>query len=230
MLFMKLLHLLIPFLGFFIFVSSAPAQLCGQFGVTLNVHDNDLKPVTDHTVKIVPWLKDELRGKEFEPVADTPGSSEIKLLEGHVMIGNYKVIVSAPGFLETEKSINFPHCLRLSYDILLLRKKEKYRVVTGHISDEEGRSVPYIGVTFTALADKTITRTVSTDFQGNYELKLKPGDYKITFLKSSYLPLKTQKFTVPPDGSAVFNLSLRAKNTYSLKGEADDEGVKMAAR
>ncbi len=220
---MKFLTLLLVAGLIAVFSPVASAQLCGSFGVTLNVYDNELKPVTGHTVKIVPWLKDELSGKTFEAVEDKPGASEIKLLEGHVIIGNYKVIVSAPGFLDTEKSINFPHCVRVSYDILLLKKKEKRAVVSGHLTDEEGRSVPYIGVTFTSYADKT-ARSVSTDFMGNYELKLKPGDYRITFLKGSYLPLKTQKFTVPPDGSAVFNLLLRSKTSYSLKGAVVDEG------
>src|ERR1044072_2880131 len=189
---------------------SAPAQLCGQFGVTLNVYDNDLKPVENPSVKIVPWLKDEMKGDKFEPVADKAGALEIKLLEGHVITGNYKILVSAPGFLETEKTITFPHCTNLSYDILLLRKKEKYAIVSGRVADEEGRPVNYIWVTFTNYADES-TRSVSTDYAGVYELKLKPGDYKITFRTRSYLPLKTQKFTVPENGKAVFNLLLRKK-------------------
>jgi 5-hydroxyisourate hydrolase-like protein (transthyretin family) len=213
---MKFLNLIIAFIFIAGFITAASAQVCGSFGVTLNVYDNDLKPVADHSVKIVPWLKDELRGKTFEPVKDTPGASEITLLEGHIVTGNYRVIVSAPGFLPTEKTITFPHCTRLLYDILLLRKKEKNAVVTGHITDEEGRPVNYIWVTFVSYANGS-TRSVSTDYMGNYELKLKPGDYKITFHTNSYLPLKTQKFTVPADGKAVFNLLLRSKQSYSLK-------------
>ena len=193
-------------LGYF----TASAQLCGQFGVTLNVHDNDMKPIPDHSIKIVPWLKDEMDGDKFAPVADKPGTSEIKLLEGHVITGNYKIVVSAPGFLPTEKTITFPHCVRLSYDVLLLRKKEKNHIVSGHIADDQGRSVNYIWVTFTSYADES-TRSVSSDYMGNYELKLKPGDYRITFRTNAYLPLKTQKFTVPEKGEAVFNLSLRSK-------------------
>lgn len=206
----KLIFILSIFLvtGYF---SAASAQLCGQFGVTLNVYDNDLKPVADHSVKIVPWLKDEMKGDKFEPVPDKPGTSEIKLLEGHVITGNYKINVSAPGFLPVEKTLTFPHCTRLTYDILLLRKKEKYASVTGHITDNEGRSVNYIWVTFTNYADES-TRSVSTDYMGNYEMKLKPGDYKITFNSRGYLPLRTQKFTVPESGKAVFNLLLRPRD------------------
>ena len=127
--FMKLLNLIFAIIFLAAFSMTASAQLCGQFGVTLNVYDNDLKPVANHSIKIVPWLKDEMNGAKFEPVAGKPGTSEIKLFEGHVITGNYKIIVSAPGFLETEKTITFPHCTRLSYDVLLLRKKEKYAMV-----------------------------------------------------------------------------------------------------
>jgi hypothetical protein len=208
---MKTFHLILAFIFLAAFSLTASAQLCGQFGVTLNVYDNDLKPVTNHSVKIVPWLKDEMNGDKFELVPGQPGTSELKLLEGHVITGNYKIFVSAPGFLETEKAITFPHCVRLSYDILLLRKKEKNATVTGHIADDEARSVNYIWVTFTNYADES-TRSVSTDFMGNYELKLKPGDYKITFNSKGYLPLKTKKFTVPESGKAVFNLALRSKD------------------
>jgi len=207
---MRFLHFIVLLLLIAGFSNIANAQLCGRFGVTLNVYDNDLKPVVDHSIKIVPWLKDEMKGKAFEPVPDKPGTSEIKLLEGHIVTGNYRVIVSAPGFLPAEKTITFPHCARLSYDILLLRKKEKNAVVSGHITDEEGRPVNYIWVTFTSYANGS-TRSVSTDYMGNYEMKLKPGDYKITFQTHSYLPLKTQKFTVPESGKAVFNLLLRSK-------------------
>jgi hypothetical protein len=208
---MKFINL--TFAIIFIAASSfaASAQLCGQFGVTLNVYDNEMKPVTGHSVQIVPWLKNEMKGDKFVPVADTPGASEIKLLEGHVITGNYKIVVSAPGFLNTEKTLTFPHCARLTYDILLLKKKEKYRLTSGHVTDEEGRSVNYVGITFTSYADGS-TRSVSTDFMGNYEMKLKPGDYKITFSGKSFMPLKTQKFNVPENGEIVINLLLRAKN------------------
>jgi hypothetical protein len=206
--FLTSIFLAIIFLA--VFSSAADAQLCGTFGVTLNVYDNDMKPVDGATVRIVPWARDELSGDKFAPVAGTPGALEMKLSEGHVITGNYKLFVSAPGFIETEKSVSFPHCVRLSYDVLLLRKKEKYRIVNGHVADDQGRSVNYISVTFTDLADKT-ARTVSTDFAGIFELKLKPGDYKITFPTNYYLPLKTKKFTVPADGEATFNLGLRSK-------------------
>ncbi len=208
---MKIINFLSAFIFLAAFSLTASAQLCGQFGVTLNVHDNDLKPVANPSVKIVAWLKDEMNDSKFAPVADKPGALEIKLLEGHVITGNYKLIVSAPGFLDTEKTTTFPHCTNLSYDVLLLRKKEKYAIVSGRVADEEGRPVNYIWVTFTSYADET-TRGVSTDYTGVYELKLKPGDYKITFRTKSYLPLRTQKFTVPESGKAVFNLLLRKKS------------------
>ncbi len=207
---MKTFHLIFAFIFLAAFSFTASAQLCGQFGVTLNVYDNDLKPVENASVKIVAWLKDEMKDSKFAPVADKPGALEIKLLEGHVITGNYKLIVSAPGFLDSEKTTTFPHCTNLSYDVLLLRKKEKYATVTGRVADEEGRPVNYIWVTFTNYADES-TRGVSTDYTGVYELKLKPGDYKITFRTKSYLPLRTQKFTVPENGKAVFNLLLRDK-------------------
>jgi Carboxypeptidase regulatory-like domain len=210
---MKLKNLALSAIFLAAFSFAASAQLCGQFGVTLNVYGNDMKPVTGYSVKIVPWLKDELNGDKFAPVADKPGVSEIKLLEGHVITGNYKLQVSAPGYTTQEKSINFPHCTRLSYDMVLLKKGEKRAMTEGHITDEEGRSVNYIWTTFTSYADNS-AHSVSTDFLGNFELKLKPGDYEITFNSRGYLPLKTKKFTVPETGKATFNLLLRDKNEY----------------
>jgi hypothetical protein len=205
---MKFFYLIVAFIFIAVFSFSASAQLCGSFGVTLNVHDNELNPVKDHTIRIVPWLKDELKGKVFEPVPDKPGASEIKLSEGHVVIGKYKIIVSAPGFLDTEKAIDFPHCIRLSYDILLLKKKEKYRTVTGHVSDDEGRSANYIGVTFTG--EDGASRSVSTDFIGNYEIKLKPGKYTVTVKKSRLSPYENKKFMVPADGKIELRIALES--------------------
>jgi hypothetical protein len=206
---MRIFYFVIAFIFIGALSFNTNAQLCGQFGITLNIHDNDLKPVTDHSIKVVPWLKDELKGKTFEPVADKPGTSEIKLLEGHVITGNYKLIVSAPGFFPTEKALTFPHCTRLSYDILLLRKKEKYRVVSGHIGDSEGKSVAYAGVTFTDA--EGAERFVSADFLGNYEIKLKPGKYTLKSRSTYYEPYINEKLLVPSDGKLEFHFALRAK-------------------
>jgi hypothetical protein len=199
-----LLAIIFSALGIF-----ANAQLCGSFGVTLNIHDNDLKPVTGYTIRILPWDKDELKGDKFQPAADKPGTAEIKLLEGHVVTGKYKLTISAPGFIDTEKSMTFPHCTRLSYDVLMLRKKEKYRTVTGHITDDQGRSVAYAGITFTG-ADGT-ERYISSDFIGNYEIKLKPGSYKLAMRSTYYVPFIREKFVVPEDGRLEFNVLLKSK-------------------
>lgn len=205
---MKFFYLIVAFIFIAVFSVTSQAQLCGSFGVTLNVHDNDLSAIRDHSIKIVPWLKDELKGKVFEPVADKPGASELKLSEGEVITGKYKIIVSAPGFLPTEKAIDFPHCTRLSYDILLLRKKEKYRTVTGHISDNEARSANYVVITFTG--EDGTARSVSTDFIGNYEIKLKPGKYIVTVKKNRLSPYENKKFLVPADGKIELHIRLEA--------------------
>ena len=191
--------------AFFLVPMGVSAQVCGTFGVTLNVHDNDMKPVADHTIRIVPWLKDELEGTKFEPVADKPGTSQLKLEEGRVLINNYKVTVSAPGFLETEKSINFPHCVRHTYDILLLRKKDKYRITNGRVTDTDGLNVKYLDLTFTNYEDKS-ARTVSTDFNGNFEVKLKPGDYRITFATGAWFAATGQE-NFYPEVSIAFTVT-----------------------
>jgi hypothetical protein len=200
------------FLALFIlmfFALPVSAQLCGSYGVTISVYDNDLKPVEAYVTEVIPLAKDELRSAKFEPVADTPGASELKLFEGHMVAEKYKLIVSAPGFQSFEKTLTFPHCTRLSYDILLVKAWQKRAVTSGKITDENGAAVPYAGVTF-AGADKT-ERFVSSDSEGCYELRLKPGDYVVEARKMYHHITKVEKLVVPAYGRALLDLKMKTQ-------------------
>lgn len=187
---------------------TSAAQGCEKYGVTLNVHDNELNPVPGATFRVVPWLKDELKGKTFVPVAEKPGASRLELAGDHSVTGNYKVFITAPGFLENEKAITFPNCAQLSHEVLLLKKKEKRAVLEGKIGDDKGRSVAYAQITF--VGDGQPERTINADYMGYYEIKLKPGDYKMRIRKNSYETFVNNNMKIPKDGKLEFHVRMRS--------------------
>lgn len=201
------------FLAIVIFSGSvglSVAQDCASYGVTLNVIDNDVKPVSGATFRIVPWFKNELGTKNFTAAADTPGAYKLTLSGEDTVTANYKIYVNAPGFLETEKTVAFPVCANLTHDILLLRKKEKIRMVAGRIGDDQGNAMAYATVTFATEGQPD--RTINADYMGYYEIRLVPGaKYTMTVKKSSYPTFVNDNLMVPKEGRLTFHVIIRSK-------------------
>jgi hypothetical protein len=210
----------IPQLLFFVLLllgglsTAANAQLCGYFGVTLDIHNLKLAPVKNAAVKIImPAYKQE--GKEYlrpehKFVRDKDGEMKLTLSEGLVLSDDYKVIISAPGYLTQERMLSFPHCVRLRHDITMLKAGEKRSLVAGNIVNENGKAVPYAGVNFvSAGGDETF---VNADRSGHFEIALKPGDYGVESRLMYYHTTKVKKFTVPAGGAAALDLKMKTQS------------------
>ncbi|MEO6393103.1 MAG: carboxypeptidase-like regulatory domain-containing protein [Pyrinomonadaceae bacterium] len=190
------------------------AQVCGGFYVKLSIHDEDSRPVKTSSIAIVPLVKDELNGKKFE-VADGPsGTAEMKLLEGQVILEKYKLVISAPGFADTEKIVQFPHCKRIWYDVLMLRPGVKRTRVSGQVTSENEPQLYGSHVIFTG-ADK-VERATESDFEGNYEIKLIPGEYAVTVKATNHDPYQLDRFIVPSDGEAQLDVRLQTTEVSSV--------------
>jgi hypothetical protein len=169
--------------------------------------DRDQNPVLNHLVKIEPLGKDELRGKKFEPLSDPAGAAELKLSEGHMVSDQYRITVSAPGFQDAKKVITFPHCVWLSYDIVLFKYEQPRTLVDGGLLNENGEAVPYAQLTFIA-ADKT-ERKVNADFAGKFEIRLAPGVYVVESKLMYYHITRVEGLIVPANGQKRLDLPLQ---------------------
>lgn len=189
---------------------TAAAQLCGSYGVTLNVHDSNLKPVTSFTVNVESMGKDQLAGARFISNPDEPGTAQLKLPEGREISDTYRVAITAAGFQPVVRSLRFPHCVRLKYDVLLVKPGQPTDLVTGKFTDNTGAAVPFAGVTFTA-ADKS-ERFVNADPEGYFEIKLAPGVYTVETALMYHHITRVENFMVPPSGPAKLDLKLKKQN------------------
>lgn len=189
---------------------SASAQLCGSYGVTLAIHDANLKPVTGFAVNVEPTGKDQLAGARFKSNPDEPGTAELKLPEGREVSDTYRVAISAAGYQPVVKSLRFPNCVRLTYDVLLVKPGQATDLVTGKFTDNTGAAVPFAGVTFTA-ADKT-ERFVNADPDGNFAIKLALGVYTVETAIMYHHITRVENFMVPPSGPTKLDLKLKKQN------------------
>lgn len=207
---MKTSYLIVAFIFIATFSSIASAQYCGGYSVKVFVHDSDLEPVKNIALKLTPLGKDELDGAKFEPATYSAGVFELKLRENGISLKEkYKLEISARGFGNVEKVITFPYCQDLVHYILLLKPGQARAVVSGKVADEDGELVSYARMIFTA-ADKT-QRTVNADIDGNYEIRLKPGDYAVKIYSVGSIFLLEQNVTVPPGGGAVLDPKIKGK-------------------
>jgi hypothetical protein len=74
-----------------------------------------------------------------------------------------------------------------------------------------------------------IERSTETDFDGNYETKLEPGEYSIAVNEANHEPFMLDRFIVPSDGEAQLDILLQTLKVASpipwflLKGTVFDE-------
>lgn len=205
---MKLPKLAVAIVFVFGSVVAAHAQLCGSFYVQLDIGDVDSGTVRGYSIEVVPMGVDELRGKRFEPVKDRPDVAQMSLLEGHVIQGKYRVIVSAPRYQPSERIIRFPHCRRVSYEIRLVKQGQTRTRVSGRVSDQGGNAITDANIKFTDA--RGFGRYARPDFEGVYEIKLNPGDYSVTANAPDHEQFTLDKFIVPTNGEAELELIMKA--------------------
>jgi hypothetical protein len=214
---MKSLNLIFAFILLAAFSITAPAQLCGYFGVTLDIHNAKLTAVNNASVKII-MPERKLPGKSYlrpehqfvRAKGDKDGQLKLILTEGLELADDNKVVVSAPGYLPLEMMLSFPHCVRLTHDVTMLEAGEKKAVVSGSIKDENGKAVAYAGVHFVSAGGRE--KMVNADRHGHFELGLEPGDYTVESNLMYYHTTKVAKFTVPAGGTATLDLKMKTQS------------------
>jgi hypothetical protein len=185
---------------------SASAQLCGKFGVRLNVHDAQLKPIDGVNITLShPEKREADKGKQylrpehkFVAQAGSLATFTLTLSEGLQVSDPYPVGVSAPGYITLFKNLRFPHCLWITYDITLRKEGEADTETYGTIYDELGAVVKYGKITFTTKDGQK--REVFTNDLGRYHIQLLPGDYTVSAEKMYYHTTRIEKLSVPAAG------------------------------
>jgi len=212
---MKILLILILIFAGFVF--GANAQVCGQFTTTLVVKTEDNKAVENSVVQLVPLGKDETKGKTFVRDENDRSKFSVTFNEGHLMLGKYKVIVSADGFETAEKEIGFPHCKHQYFEFeLKAAKAPNQAILTGTVFDRNGAVIP--GTKITAVNSKGQKFETQTNEDGEYILELPFNEYgsiakyDMTFEKSGFAKgvLKDFKFVGGYNSEMHLDLALDA--------------------
>jgi hypothetical protein len=196
--------------------TASSAQLCGSFGIKLDIHDTALKPVKGVKIKIVePATKLEggeyLRPEQqFEAVPGRPGQWQISLGEGLEAAEGYGIEITAKDFVKQERPITFPHCKRIEYDITMLKPNENAGLLTGKVIDETGDPVPYAEMTF--YDSEGLRRNINADPNGRYEIKLKPGTYRIESELEYFHMTRVKKLIVAAGAAGTAALDIKMKS------------------
>lgn len=161
------------------FAAGASAQVCGQFTTTLMVKTEDNKSVETSVVQLVPLGKDETKNKTFVRDETDRSKFSITFNEGHLILGKYKIIVSADGFETAEKEVGFPHCKHQYFEFNLKAVKSNEAILTGTVFDANGAVIP--GVKVIAVNQKGEKFETKTDENGEYNLKLPFFEYKADY-------------------------------------------------
>jgi hypothetical protein len=204
-----LLILILVFAGF---VFGADAQVCGQFTTTLVVKTEDNKAVENSVVQIVPLGKDETKGKTFVRDENDRSKFSVTFNEGHLILGKYKVIVSADGFETAEKEIGFPHCKHQYFEFNLKANKASSGVIlTGTITDQVGGIIPKVKVKI--LGNKNQKFIVETNDDGVYKIDLPGGIYTVEFEASGHKSYKLKNYRTRQIGRMRLDIVLYANPT-----------------
>lgn len=175
------------------FVIEANAQLCGTYSTTFYVKNEAGQPVKNVRFKINP-LKGEnyAFGSNLDSDKNDPSQYSISFNEGHVVKGRYNVVVSAPGFSDAKREIEFPHCMRPKYEVVLKPAAAKSVIremveIRGELWKDKNR-LGSVAISATDNAGK-IFKT-RADKEGLYDLNLPLGNYTLVYEKTGYKTLK----------------------------------------
>lgn len=114
---------------------------------------------------------------------------------------NYKVKISADGYLSDEQVFNIPKGEKFKeLDLYIeLKRKEQFVEIVGTVTDENGRTIATATVeVINNATEEVVTKTVSDKF-GKYKVKLKAGkNYGIVASEEGYL-FQSLNIDIPPD-------------------------------
>lgn len=187
-----LLILILIFAGF---VLGANAQLCGQYTTTLTVKTEDNKSVENSVVQLVALGKDETKSKTFVRNETDRSRFSVTFYEGHVLLGKYKMIVSADGFETAEREIGFPHCKNQDFEFRLIKKNfERKMLLTGAVFDTNGAVI--IEAKITAYRNNGKKYESKTNDEGIYTISLPFDVYKIEVYSPGFCTSISEKYRI----------------------------------
>lgn len=99
------------------FTFTVDAQMCGKYRVSLEITDENNKPVNDAAVEFFPITKDETRGKQFVRDEKDFSKFSVEYLEGQNTEELHKLVVSAKGYKTAETKFRFDSCQRLRMQV-----------------------------------------------------------------------------------------------------------------
>ena len=98
--------------------------------------------------------------------------------------------------------------------------------VSGKIVNKQNQPVPYASVNFSSKVNMLYSDAALTDENGNYNVQLVPGDYKITV---EAIDFKTHTFDQTVRAGRLENISLEAEGAGSTLKTQEIEGVTITA-
>ncbi|HEY0428343.1 MAG TPA: carboxypeptidase-like regulatory domain-containing protein [Pyrinomonadaceae bacterium] len=184
------LILTLVFIGFAV---EASAQVCGQYTTTLIIKSDDNKSIENALVQLVALEKDETKNKTFVRDENERSKFSITFNEGHLILGKYKIIVSADGFETSEKEIGFPHCKHQTFEFKLkAAKAQNQAVLAGTITDQVGAAIQKAKIKISGNNNQKFV--AETNDNGVYKISLPEGVYSIEFNASGCKSYKLKNY------------------------------------
>jgi hypothetical protein len=176
---------------FFALFVKANAQACGTYYINITVEDEQNQPVKNASVKLLPIEKDETEGKKFVLDKAEPSKFSISLQEGHDFKTFHKVLISAPGFKESENKVRFISCENRNVVVKLAPLKSASEAIWQfeneidiQVFGGDGKTLP--GVKMQILGEKREPENIEMGQWGSAFLTLPNGKYRFKFEKPGY--------------------------------------------
>lgn len=156
--------------------------------------DESNNPV-EATIEIIDAVTGKLISKQESNSAT--GKFLISLPSGK----NYKIKISADGYIQDEQNFNIPKGEKFKeLDLMIeLKRKDQLVELTGTVTDESGRLLIEGDIEIINNATAEVVAKTKTDKAGKYRVKLKGGkNYGIVASEEGYL-FQSLNIDIPPD-------------------------------
>lgn len=214
-----LLTAIFIFIGF---AAGANAQLCGKYTTTLFITDTKGVPIKNPGIKVIP-----LRGDDYSKIRsfvwekDNFSKASISFREGYKVSGDYKIVISAKGYLPEEREIRFPHCVNQRFEFRLKAENgPKLTILSGKVFDQAGAVIPETRVVLTNAEGEKLETYTNDD--GIYTIDVEPGTFSIEFeyLKhKGWEKFKIEKYEIASIEKITLDVTLRVNREFYTTGE-----------
>ena len=107
------------------FSSTAQAQLCGQYGISLFVTNESGEAIRDIQIRFTPKIKIATETIVFKQDPEDAKLFRLILPEGSTLPVNYKLHISAPGFKKHSQKVKIIYCEKQDIRVKLIEKKSR---------------------------------------------------------------------------------------------------------